>query len=154
MTAKVPDEFRDLLDAPVATLATIGQDGWPQVTAVAFVHDKDDDLVKVSLNDTRQKTKNLRREPHTTLFILDPATPYRTLEIRARAEPRDLGGLLRRCSDTLKERNARRARLRSIANQTAGRGRQGDCPHTADRYLKINTLVYASTMDCTHDTTP
>jgi PPOX class probable F420-dependent enzyme len=86
MTAKVPEEFRELLDAPVATLATIGQDGWPQVTAVAFIHDKDDDLVKVSLNDTRQKTKNLQRDPHTTLFILDPATPYRTLEIRARAE--------------------------------------------------------------------
>jgi PPOX class probable F420-dependent enzyme len=86
MTTQVPEEFRDLLDAPVAALATIGPDGRPQVTAVAFLHDKDDDLVKVSLNDSRQKTKNLRRDPNATLFILDPATPYRTLEIRARAE--------------------------------------------------------------------
>ncbi|HVW40634.1 MAG TPA: PPOX class F420-dependent oxidoreductase [Amycolatopsis sp.] len=86
MPAHVPEAFRDLLDTPVAALATQGPDGHPQVTAVAFLHDKDDDLVKVSLNDTRQKTKNLRRDPNTTLFILDPATPYRTLEIRARAE--------------------------------------------------------------------
>jgi PPOX class probable F420-dependent enzyme len=86
MSAQVPDEFRDLLDAPVATLATIGPDGRPQLTAVAFLHDKDEDVVKVSLNDTRQKTRNLRRDPRVTLFILDPATPYRTLEIRADAE--------------------------------------------------------------------
>jgi PPOX class probable F420-dependent enzyme len=82
MTAQVPDEFRDLL----ATLATIGPDGQPQVTAVALLHDKDEDVAEVSLNDSRQKTKNLRRDPHATLFIFDPVTPYRTLEIRARAE--------------------------------------------------------------------
>jgi hypothetical protein len=37
----------------------------------------------------------------------------------------ELGELLRSRSDTLKERNARRAKLRSIANQAAGRGRHG-----------------------------
>jgi len=29
--------------------------------------------------------KNLRAHPECTLFILDPANPYRTLEVRARA---------------------------------------------------------------------
>lgn len=82
----VPDAFRDLLAAPVATLATTGSSGFPQLTAVAFLHDDADDLIKISLNDTRQKTKNLRRDPHTNLFIIDPANPYRTLEIRAVAE--------------------------------------------------------------------
>jgi hypothetical protein len=53
---------------------------------VGFYHDPDDDRVKISLNDMRQKTKNLRRDPDTTLFILDPDNPRRTLEIRARAE--------------------------------------------------------------------
>jgi hypothetical protein len=53
---------------------------------VAFYHDKADDLVKLSLNDTRQKTKNLRRDPRATLFILDPANRLRTLEIRAEAD--------------------------------------------------------------------
>jgi hypothetical protein len=53
---------------------------------VAFYHDKADDLVKISLNDTRQKTRNLRRDPRATLFILDPDNRLRTLEIRAEAE--------------------------------------------------------------------
>jgi hypothetical protein len=32
---------------------------------------------------TRQKFKNLQREPKATLFIMDPANPFTTLEIRA-----------------------------------------------------------------------
>lgn len=84
----VPDAFRDLLAVDTAVLATNGPDGLPQVTAVAFLHDQADDLVKISLNDTRQKTKNLRRDPHATLFVFDPANEHRTLEIRARAELR------------------------------------------------------------------
>jgi PPOX class probable F420-dependent enzyme len=84
--ATVPDSHRDLLDTDTAILATNGADGLPQVTAVAFYHDKGDDLVKVSLNDTRQKSKNLRRDPRVTLFILDPANHLRSLEIRATAE--------------------------------------------------------------------
>lgn len=67
-------------------LATNGPDGLPQVTAVAFHHDAQRDLVQISLNDTRQKTRNLRRDPRATLFILDPENPYRTLEIRAQVE--------------------------------------------------------------------
>ena len=84
--AGVPDSHRHLLDSHTAILATNGPDGLPQVTAIAFYHDKDDDLVKISLNDTRQKSRNLRRDPHVTLFILDPANRLRTLEIRATAE--------------------------------------------------------------------
>ena len=79
-----PQSHRDLLQNPVAVLATIGADGYPQVSAVWFVFD--DGTVKVSLNATRQKTKNLRRHAECTLFLLDPANPYRTMEIRARAE--------------------------------------------------------------------
>jgi PPOX class probable F420-dependent enzyme len=85
-TPAVPDSHRDLLDTHTAILATNGPDGLPQVTAVAFRHDDTDDLVKISLNDTRQKTKNLRRDPNATLFILDPENPYRTLELRGRVE--------------------------------------------------------------------
>ena len=84
--AAFPESHRDLLETDTAILATNGPDGLPQVTAVAFYHDKADDLVKLSLNDTRQKTKNLRRDPRATLFILDPANRLRTLEIRADAE--------------------------------------------------------------------
>lgn len=80
-----PISHQDLLKAPVATLATIGSDGYPQVTALWFLFDEDG-VLKLSLNTTRQKVKNLQAHSECTLFILDPASPYRTLEIRARAE--------------------------------------------------------------------
>jgi PPOX class probable F420-dependent enzyme len=85
--ATFPDSHRDLLDAPVATLSTNGQDGHPQVTALWFLFD--DGEIKLSLNDSRQKVKNLQRDPRCTLFILDPTTDYRYLELRAdaRIEP-------------------------------------------------------------------
>jgi PPOX class probable F420-dependent enzyme len=86
MTTTVPESHADLLDAAIGVLATNGADGLPQVTAVCFLHDKEDGLVRLSLNDTRQKTKNLGRDANATLFILDPANPFRTLEIRGHAE--------------------------------------------------------------------
>jgi PPOX class probable F420-dependent enzyme len=67
-------------------LATIGPDGFPQVTALWFLYDEADSAVRFSLNTSRQKTKNLRARPEASFLVLDPATPYRTLEIRGRAE--------------------------------------------------------------------
>ena len=81
----IPASHQDLLQAPVATLATIGPDGYPQVTALWFLFD-DDGTIKMSLNTARQKVKNLQVHPECTFFILDPSNPYRTVEIRARAE--------------------------------------------------------------------
>ena len=85
MTA-IPASHRDLLDtAPVGIVATISPDGVPQVTASWFLAEEDG-TVRMSLNTTRQKVKNLTRRPESTLFFMDPTNPYRTLEIRARAE--------------------------------------------------------------------
>src|SRR5258706_10861581 len=75
--ATVPDSHRDLLDAPVATLATIGADGRPQLSAVWFLADSDQ--VRLSLNTSRQKVKNLSKNRAVTLFILDTANPARYL---------------------------------------------------------------------------
>jgi PPOX class probable F420-dependent enzyme len=84
--AEIPASHRDLIETnQVVALATVGGDGFPQVTASWFLAE-DDGTVKLSLNTTRQKTKNLLRQPEATLFFFDPANPYRTLEIRARAE--------------------------------------------------------------------
>ena len=80
----IPESHRDLLDAQVATLATIGPDGRPQLSEVWFL--AEDDEVKFSLNTTRQKTRNLMHRPEATVFILDLANPYRYLEIRGDAE--------------------------------------------------------------------
>lgn len=78
-----PDSHSDLLDAPVACLATIGRDGLPQVTAVWFVHDAGE--LRLSLSSARLKTKNLKARPECSLIILDPQNPYRYLEVRGRA---------------------------------------------------------------------
>lgn len=80
-----PESHQDLLKADVAILATRGHDGYPQVTALWFLFD-DDATIKLSLNTTRQKVKNLQANPECTFFILDTANPYRTLEVRARAQ--------------------------------------------------------------------
>jgi len=80
----IPDSHRDLLDAQVATLATVGGDGRPQLSELWFL--TDGDAVKLSLNTARQKTKNLQRNPACGLLILDLANPYRYLEIRGDAE--------------------------------------------------------------------
>jgi PPOX class probable F420-dependent enzyme len=87
--ATVPDSHRDLLDAPVATLATVGADGRPQLSAVWFL--AEGDTVRLSLNTSRQKTKNLTERPAATLFILDTANTARYLELRgdARVAPDD-----------------------------------------------------------------
>lgn len=82
--ADIPASHRDLLDAQFATFATVGPDGRPQLSEVWFL--ADDGELRVSLNTTRQKTKNLQRNPACTLFLLDLSVPYRYLEIRGDAE--------------------------------------------------------------------
>ena len=82
--SSIPESHRDLLDAQVATLATVGPDGRPQLSELWFLAEGDE--IRLSLNTSRQKVKNLRRNPACTLFILDVANPYRYLELRADAE--------------------------------------------------------------------
>ena len=84
-----PESHRDLLDAQVASLATIRPDGFPHLTEVWFLCDEGE--IKTSLNTVRLKTRNLRRDPKCSLLILDLHNPYRYLEIRgiARIEPDD-----------------------------------------------------------------
>jgi PPOX class probable F420-dependent enzyme len=82
----IPDSHRDLLSSDVAVLATVGEDGRPQVSAVWF--HVDDDTIAVSLNTARQKTKNLQNNRAATLFILDRGNPYRYLEVRGDADLR------------------------------------------------------------------
>jgi PPOX class probable F420-dependent enzyme len=81
---EIPASHRDLLDSQYATLATVGPDGRPQVSEVWFL--SDGGSVSLSLNDTRQKIKNLRANPAVNLFLLDLAAPHRYLEIRGDAE--------------------------------------------------------------------
>jgi PPOX class probable F420-dependent enzyme len=85
-----PDSHRDLLEAQVASLATLGRDGFPQLTEVWFLLDDDGEL-KISLNTSRVKTRNLLERPQCSLLVLDLQNPYRYLEVRgnARIDPDD-----------------------------------------------------------------
>ncbi|HTU98596.1 MAG TPA: PPOX class F420-dependent oxidoreductase [Solirubrobacteraceae bacterium] len=85
----IPESHKDLLDAQVATLATIGPDGGPQLTEVWFL--ADDRELKLSLNTSRLKTRNLQQRPQCSLFILDVKNPYRYVDVRGTAaiEPDD-----------------------------------------------------------------
>jgi PPOX class probable F420-dependent enzyme len=85
--SSIPESHLELLQTPTAVLATIGPDGRPQLSAVWFL--AEGETVRVSLNTTRQKVKNLRVNPAVTLFILDPANSQRYLEIRGDAELAD-----------------------------------------------------------------
>jgi PPOX class probable F420-dependent enzyme len=80
----IPASHRDLLDGQFATLATVGPDGRPQLSEVWFL--ADGDTIAISLNNSRQKTRNLSINPAITVFLLDLANPYRYLEIRGDAE--------------------------------------------------------------------
>jgi PPOX class probable F420-dependent enzyme len=80
----IPATHRDLLASQFATLGTVGPDGRPQLTEVWFL--ADGDTVAISLNASRQKTRNLIANPAVSMFILDLAVPYRYLEIRGDAE--------------------------------------------------------------------
>ncbi|QAY72644.1 TIGR03618 family F420-dependent PPOX class oxidoreductase [Agromyces protaetiae] len=81
----IPEDFRALAEGPsVATLTTIGSSGYPQTSAIWALVDRegDADVVRTSLHASRQKFKNLRRNPKATLFWIDPANTQRTLELR------------------------------------------------------------------------
>jgi PPOX class probable F420-dependent enzyme len=80
----IPETHRDLLDSQCATLATISPDGHPQLTEVWFL--QDGNSVAISLSSSRQKTKNLMRNPRCSVFVLDLTNPYRYVEIRGDAE--------------------------------------------------------------------
>ena len=79
----IPASHVDLLESTaLADVATIGPEGEPQVNPVWFGWDGRH--IRFSQTTTRQKHKNLQRDPRVALSIVDPANPYRYLEIRGR----------------------------------------------------------------------
>jgi PPOX class probable F420-dependent enzyme len=83
-TPEIPDTHKDLLNAQVGVLGTIGASGRPQLSATWFL--AEGDTVKISLNTARQKVKNLRADPKVSFLILAPDNPYKYVELRGDAE--------------------------------------------------------------------
>lgn len=77
----IPESHADLLNSKaLAHVATIGPDGTPQNNPVWF--DYDGTHLRFSQTTGRQKYRNLKAQPAVALSIVDPANPYRYLEVR------------------------------------------------------------------------
>lgn len=77
----VPEGYEDLLySTALIHVATTGPNGEPQNNPVWF--DWDGEHVKFSQTKTRQKYRNVNRDPRIALSLVDPENPYRYLEIR------------------------------------------------------------------------
>jgi len=80
----VPADKLDLLSSTAsASVATIGPNGEPQVNPVWFSWDGVHVRFGVSMH--HQKYRNLLKIPRISVSIVDPANPYRCLEIRGAA---------------------------------------------------------------------
>ena len=82
---KFPKNYLDLLDDKTkafAYLATVMENGTPQVTPVWFNSDSEYILINTAVG--RVKDRNMRARPHVALCIADPNDPYRYVQIRGR----------------------------------------------------------------------
>ncbi|WP_435214809.1 PPOX class F420-dependent oxidoreductase [Streptomyces sp. bgisy034] len=84
-SASFDDSVRALLDGKnFASVATLGPDGAPQ-NSVVWIK-REGDTVLFSSVETRQKVRNLRRDPRISVSVYDLANPYSSVEIRGIAE--------------------------------------------------------------------
>ena len=83
MSAAIPEQYKDLLEKPAfGNLGTVMKDGSPQVTPIWV--DYDGQYVRFNSALGRVKDKNVRRDPRVSISLVDPANPYRYLEIRGK----------------------------------------------------------------------
>jgi PPOX class probable F420-dependent enzyme len=79
----IPAKFVDLLSEQTkafASVATVMKDGSPQVTPVWF--DMAGPRVRINTATGRVKSKTLTEGAKVALSIMDPANPYRYMQIR------------------------------------------------------------------------
>lgn len=80
-----PEKFLDLFKPETKAflfLATVNQNGLPQVTPVWFDHDGEHILINT--NEGRIKDRNMKNHPEVAMAIQDPRDPYRYLGIQGR----------------------------------------------------------------------
>lgn len=53
----------------LGVLATLKRDGRPQLSNVTYHYDEAGQVVRVSITDSRAKTRNLRRDPRASLHV-------------------------------------------------------------------------------------
>lgn len=87
MEPTLTDIDAELLMGPTVVLATNGPDGRPQVSPVWFL--VEDGSLRITIADTTQKARNLRRDDRCTVLAFHPASDAYYAEIRGNAEIAD-----------------------------------------------------------------
>ena len=81
---QLSSQAKELLDGKnFACVATIMPDGSPQVAPVWV--ERDGDTVVLNATESRQRTKNLRRDPRVAIAVFDLKNPYKKVLIRGKA---------------------------------------------------------------------
>jgi PPOX class probable F420-dependent enzyme len=84
---KPPESHVDLLERPLfAHLATVRQDGAPQVNPMWFLWDPENEVIKLTHTKKRHNFRNIQAEPRIALSITDPNDQYRYLQVRGIVE--------------------------------------------------------------------
>jgi len=77
------ENAKKLIDAPnFATIATLMPDGSPQVAPIWV--DREGDMIVINATESRQRTKNVRRDPRVAISIFDLKNPYSKIMVRGR----------------------------------------------------------------------
>lgn len=58
-----------LTSTGTGALVTLKRDGRPQLSNVGYAYDEAAGLIRMSITDTRAKTRNLRRDPRASLYL-------------------------------------------------------------------------------------
>lgn len=83
MSASIPSDLVDLLEAPLfGLLGTIRPDDTVQVNPMWF--EFDGEHVLFTHTTERGKYRNLKHNPSMSLCVVDPANPYRFIELRGK----------------------------------------------------------------------
>ena len=75
--------FQKLLREPAhCQIATLMPDGSPQVTQTWV--DTDGHYILINTADSRQKVRNVQRDPRVAVNVIDPGNAYRVASVRGR----------------------------------------------------------------------
>lgn len=85
MSTTIPDSHLDLIAGPIYSIfTTIAPNGQPENTVIWCSWDGSHVLVNTAKG--RRKAENIKRNPHVALTAVDPANPYRWVDIRGIVE--------------------------------------------------------------------
>lgn len=85
MTSIIPDSHLDLITGPlIVTFTTVSPDGKPENSAVWCSWDGE--YILVNTITGRRKERNIRKNPNVAIFVLDPSSAYRWIDVRGIVE--------------------------------------------------------------------